>query len=608
MNKRRRRRRDRRRRHAIRVERRAALGAGLSLGAALGMTATAEAADFTVTSLADDGGGAATTLREAIALADNGGGSDRILFSSGLSGTITLNAAVLPIIDEPLRIIGPGAGALTVSGANTSRILYIDTSPGDDVTVSGLKLTAGNAPGGGAIYSTRADLTVRNSTISGNKGAFAAAIYAVSGATTIESSTFSGNEATSGGPGAILSTGGGALTIRNSAFSGNTASFAGALYSIDESTEIQNSTFSENKATAGGPGAILSRDGGPLAIRDSTISGNTANFAGGIYSIDETTTIERSTLSNNEASSGDGGMMSKGGGPLTIRDSTISGNTAHFAGGFYSLNENTTVERSTISGNKATAGSGGGFFHIGMALMLRDSTVAANTATTVAGGIYSASAPDPVLTNTLVADNAAPTGPDLYGGGGDVFSASFSLIEDSSDVTVNTLVPNSNILGTDPKLGPLANNGGPTLTHALRAGSAALDKGSTSASADQRGAPRPFNLRGVANSTAPGADASDIGAYERVVCAGVAVNRIGTAGKDKLRGTAKRDGILGLGGADRLLGLAGNDSLCGGAGRDLLKGGKGRDRLRGQGGPDKLIGGPGRDKLRGGPGKDKQVQ
>jgi Tol biopolymer transport system component len=91
-------------------------------------------------------------------------------------------------------------------------------------------------------------------------------------------------------------------------------------------------------------------------------------------------------------------------------------------------------------------------------------------------------------------------------------------------------------------------------------------------------------------------------------CAGKAATKVGTAGKNKIRGTAKRDVIAGLGGNDVIRGLAGNDFLCGGKGRDRLLGGDGRDRLLGQGGNDILKGGPGRDLLKGGPGRDSQKQ
>jgi hypothetical protein len=207
------------------------------------------------------------------------------------------------------------------------------------------------------------------------------------------------------------------------------------------------------------------------------------------------------------------------------------------------------------------------------------------------------------MVNTIVANNAAGAGPDIRTfGPPSALDTSFSLIENTADATL-TGAPS--ITGVDPKLGPLADNGGPTPTMALLAGSPALDMGSATGP-DQRGAPRPFDLKGI--PLAAGGNAADIGAYERVLCGKVAVNELGTAGKDKLTGTKGADGILGLGGKDTLKGLAGKDGLCGGSGKDKLKGGGGNDTLLGQGGNDTLLGGKGKDVLKGGKGKDKQRQ
>jgi Ca2+-binding RTX toxin-like protein len=179
--------------------------------------------------------------------------------------------------------------------------------------------------------------------------------------------------------------------------------------------------------------------------------------------------------------------------------------------------------------------------------------------------------------------------------------ASFSLIEDPSGADITG---GPNIFNLDPGLLPLADNGGPTPTHALNVGSPAIDQGLASG-ADQRGAPRPFDLAGVALA---GDNNADIGAYERVLCGKALVNEVGTAGADRITGGSGPDGILGLGGKDKLKGRAGKDGLCGGPGKDKLKGGKGNDLLRGEAGKDTLIGGKGKDKLKGGKGKDKEKQ
>lgn len=375
-----------------------------------------------------------------------------------------------------------------------------------------------------------------------------------------------------------------------------------------------------------GPGAArLTLDGGafhtlevdgpvntPVTVSGLTFTGTdfgNPTIGGAITNLNGDLTVSRSVISGNRGNAG-AGIYSDG--PLHLVDSTVSDNQSDLnaGGGIWVGDTTATITRSTISGNR-TPGSGGGIAGEETDLIISSSTVAANRATGayLGGGIIlsdgvAPGAPSGTLTNTIVADNQdSGTSPDLFGN----FSAAFSLIEDPSGANLTSTVAGSNITGQDPKLAPLANNGGPNRTQALLPGSVALDKGSAAGS-DQRGAPRPFNLPGVARSAATGANSADIGAYERVICAGVVVNRVGTPGKDKLMGTGARDGILGLGGNDRLLGKARGDALCGGAGNDILRGGKGRDKLLGQAGRDRLVGGPGKDKLRGGPGRDRQRQ
>ena len=95
-----------------RKRRRLAAGAGLGIGAALGASASAQAADFTVTNLADSGPG---SLRQAILDSNGAPGADRVLFKSGLSGTVSLTGGELSITG-PLDVIGPGASASPCEG------------------------------------------------------------------------------------------------------------------------------------------------------------------------------------------------------------------------------------------------------------------------------------------------------------------------------------------------------------------------------------------------------------------------------------------------------------------------------------------------------------
>ena len=88
-------------------------------------------------------------------------------------------------------------------------------------------------------------------------------------------------------------------------------------------------------------------------------------------------------------------------------------------------------------------------------------------------------------------------------------------------------------------------------------------------------------------------------------CAGKVATKVGTPGRDRIRGTNKRDIIVGLGGNDTIDGRGGHDLICAGPGHDLVIGGTGRDRLYGQGGRDRLYGGPGPDLLFGQRGNDR---
>ncbi len=75
-------------------------------------------------------------------------------------------------------------------------------------------------------------------------------------------------------------------------------------------------------------------------------------------------------------------------------------------------------------------------------------------------------------------------------------------------------MPGSNLLGVDPQLGPLGDNGGPTQTMAIAATSPAVNKGAGVLTTDQRGQPRPVAYPGVPFSAAAGANGADIGAFE----------------------------------------------------------------------------------------------
>jgi hypothetical protein len=270
-----------------------------------------------------------------------------------------------------------------------------------------------------------------------------------------------------------------------------------------------------------------------LDVRNLTIANgrNYGHGGGGIYN-DGTLTLTNSTLSGNSAVLYGGGIYNSG--TLTLTHCTLSGNSADFGSGGGIYNTGTlTLTNSTLSGNStARYGSGGGIYNTAT-LTLTNCTLSGNSAAEYGGGIFNVGSkyvqPGTLtLGNTVVANS--PSGGDCFAGF-EITDDGHNLIEDATNSCGLTNGVNGNIVGVDPLLGPLANNGGPTQTHALCTGpgtphpdcpamSPAIDAGDAAQcpATDQRGAPRPYGAT------------CDIGAYESG--AQVPVPCVGDCGND----------------------------------------------------------------------------
>ncbi|MFU8833211.1 MAG: choice-of-anchor Q domain-containing protein, partial [Wenzhouxiangella sp.] len=211
---------------------------------------------------------------------------------------------------------------------------------------------------------------------------------------------------------------------------------------------------------------------GTLALTDSVVSGNFAEVSGGGIANDGILHITRSTISGNSvALFGSGGGIENFEAELTIVDSTISGNAADIGGGISNNSDGgvsqLSVRNSTISGNTADF-EGGGIDNFGGEVELVFSTVANNSADFGGGGI--ANLGDFLARNSLVANN--PTG-------GDCDDFGFSFQATGNNLATDGTCPDfTETTPTALALGPLADNGGPTQTHALAADSVAVDAAS----------------------------------------------------------------------------------------------------------------------------------
>jgi len=270
-------------------------------------------------------------------------------------------------------------------------------------------------------------------------------------------------------------------------------------------------------------GGILAEFGTTLTLIDSAIVGNAAGDlhspgnGGGIHG--RSVTLINSTVSDNTAYRG-GGIFAR---PITLINSTVSGNSAlDCCGGIYNTEGAVTLVSSTVSGNSAGDNIGGiAKFNSG-ALTIINSTVSNNAAPTV-GGIFNEGRPDPpgedfstlALVNSTVAGNMNA---DIVVEASPSFSAVGSIIVGECDTGSRSggynIESPGDTCGFDQEgdqsgvsavlldLQPLANNGGPTQTHAITPDSAAFNAGTCEVDEDQRGVTRPQG------------PACDVGAFE----------------------------------------------------------------------------------------------
>jgi hypothetical protein len=259
-------------------------------------------------------------------------------------------------------------------------------------------------------------------------------------------------------------------------------------------------------------GAGIKNDG-TLTLSNSIVSGNSAVFGGGGIYNNARLTINNSTLSGNTASvysyvAKGGGILNDG--TLTINNSTLSGNAANSfypaeGGGIYN-SVSLTINNSSLSGNTASStrpAQGGGIYNVGT-LTISNTTIAGNAATQ-GGNIYNHGS-SLTFQNSIVANTAS-------GGncsGVAVTSNGYNLSSDGTCNFNNT----GDLNNTNPILGPLQDNGGPTKTQALLFGSPAIDAGNPGGCTDGQGRLLRTDQRGEPRPDHEDTSGCDMGAYE----------------------------------------------------------------------------------------------
>lgn len=461
--------------------------------------------DLTITG-ADDHGGAAygaavsmystgsmdITIDRVVLTANNGDFGSAIYIGAKTGGTVTVRNSKLTG-----NLSLDSGGAVTIYAARDTTAVFTDDVITDNVTLLG--------EGGLYLHLERGSTTISNCFVSDNTSAKeGGAIHLAAGDLSVRSSTFTGN-VTSNGAGGALYLDGGTVEITDSTFADNSASDeAGAIRSKAASLHIARSTFSGNSADSEYGGAIA-LDGGVAVIESTTFSGNRASGSGGaIADLSDSLTVRNSTIDGNGAGA-DGGGIAVGHGTLTMQNSTIAHNRAEGAGGAISgAGWGTTIVASTITLN--TASDIDGVAVGGSPLGPSFPAVSASTAPSDIAPPLGAVA----LTSTILAGNGTE---DLGIGTSGVFvtaDSDHSLIGTATVPITDLGATRTGLTGAALLLGPLADNGGPTRTFALLAGSPAIGSGPSAlhpfpgSICDQRG-------EGFARSVD---GRIDVGAYE----------------------------------------------------------------------------------------------
>jgi len=309
--------------------------------------------------------------------------------------------------------------------------------------------------------------------------------FAVTGKITLTSGQLTVNKSiTISGPGA------GSLAVDGNANTG--------VFLINSGVTVTISGLSITNGNASSLGGGIYNGSATVMLSNCIVSGNSAQYGGGIYNEgvfgSATLTIINSTINGNTVSKEGGGIYAIAviaPVTVTVNNSTISSNSAFLGGGIRNVSSgvgaNLIISNSSISGNSAEFGNGGGVANQGDNAIseISNSTFSGNSAGFGGGSIHNVAATVELIDTIL---KAGALGGNILNQSGTITSNGYNLSDDDAG---GYLTGPGDQINTDPILGPLQDNGGPTFTHELLPGSPAIDAGDPSStpppSFDQRG-------------------------------------------------------------------------------------------------------------------------
>ncbi len=445
------------------MDARPGLTALIALACGAVCAAPASAADQTVLNNNDSGGG---SLREAIA---NVGVGETVTIPAGIIGGNTITLASELMINKSLTINGAGAATTVISGDADSRVFHVGASA-SSVNLSGLRVTGGNAtsvPGGGGILVESGSLTLTNVTVNNNTANVAmgstpsgggGGILNASGSTTLNGSTVSNNTATVSSTTGCCQGGGGI-------FAEGTTTIVGGSQLNGNTLTVNGPSVDVGSACCNGGGGIYLSANAPLSVADSTLTGNSA------------------TITGQSCCHGGGAINFDSNNVLTIADSVLTNNTATVNGalGTAPTDDHCCSGGGAILSNRAT---------------ISDSTITQNTTSVTAGdcchggGGVRVSVPSGLgtLAQTAISGNTATvSGTGAASGGGGIWSSTFGNPTPGAFTTTGVLVSanQANVSGG------LTRSGGGGIFDATSNGNAyvntTISSNSTNAAGTERG-------------------------------------------------------------------------------------------------------------------------
>jgi uncharacterized repeat protein (TIGR01451 family) len=452
-------------------------------------------------------------------------------------GDVTLSGG--QIISNSVPDYGGGVhvgSAATLVQTGTSTIAYNSARYGGGVcvsegnaTLSGGQIANNSAStGGGGLYVYEAGSATLNGgqIISNSADYHGGGVYLGSDATFVQTgvSTITHNAASDYGGGVYVIDSGSA-TLNGGQIVSNTASRGGGVHVESGSVTLGGGQIVDNSATGsggqdGGGGVYLANWDSTLNVSAGQITGNVAEFGGGVYVGYGTARLNGGQIISNSANMGGGLYVDNGN--AEANGGQIVGNFAGDRGGGMLIQSGSATLSQTQITHNTGDWDGGGICNNNGTLDLTNVTLGHNTANNGSGGaLYNQDGSNTLIYVTVVSNTAGYQGDGLRRVGGTV-TLQNTIVAHNGDENCNgwldsnghnldsddtcSLIAAGDQRNTDPLIGPLADNGGDTLTHALLPGSPAIDTGVCLAgiTTDQRGEPRPN----------PVSSFCDIGAYE----------------------------------------------------------------------------------------------